>query len=145
MAEQTKSSTTPSKSKHPGGRPTKLTSKIVKLASSYIESAQAADELPTIEGLAIYIGITRSTLYEWRKIDGAENKIAAKLSDILDDVDTHQAHQLINGSLRGFLNPTISKMMLSKHGYVEKNEVDNSHKGEVVFTNDVPRPKRGDA
>jgi hypothetical protein len=73
----------------------------------------AKDEaIPTIEGLAVYLSISRDSLYA-----------NDAFSDILEAVRTLQAKHLITGSLRNELNPAISKMMLSaKHGYVEKSE-----------------------
>ena len=37
-----------------------------------------------------------------------------------------QEKTLVNGSLRGEMNPAISKMMLTKHGYSDKQEIDTN-------------------
>ncbi len=68
--------------------------------------------IPTIEGLALYIGISRSTLYLWRD----EQK---EFSDIIDELQEMQADRLLNNGLSGDYNPTIAKVLLTKHGYRE--------------------------
>lgn len=104
------------------GRPAKLTDEIVERAWQYIsDSVQAFEEgngqLITKERLALKIGITRETLYKWAESND-------DFSDILATLDTIQADTLIQNGLTNKYNPTIAKMMLSKHGYVEKSESD---------------------
>lgn len=132
--------------KNLGGRPTKLTDDLVNKALEYIVQAvdtiQATDNgkvipkvnLPTIEGLSNYLNVNRDTLYEWEKED-------ERFSDILTRVRNNQAERLINNGLAGTYNPVISKLLLSKHGYVERSEQDTTHHGDVTFINDIPRPK----
>jgi hypothetical protein len=133
--------------KHAGGRPTKLTDEILSKAYEYIDQAVDSHEvvgenrptvvwhvkLPSIEGLANYIDISKETLYQWEK----EN---VGFSDVLTRVRNLQAERLINNSLAGNYNPMISRLLLTKHGYVEKSEQDLNHSGDVTFTNGVPRP-----
>lgn len=120
-------------------RPTKLTPELVKQAQDYVARTKnigVHELLPTIEGLALELGINRDTIYEWEK-DNTE------FSDIVNDLRAAQGQKLIQNSLIGRYNPTIAKLILSgKHGYVEKSEVDNNIKGDVTFVNDVPRPKQ---
>lgn len=137
-----------SKTKPKMGRPTKLTPHIIKKAWSYLDAAKDNHEivgenrptviwnvnLPTIEGLANFLDISRDTLYQWEK----ENQ---DFSDILTRVKSNQAERLINNALAGNYNPMISKLLLSKHGYIEKQEQDVNLNGQVQFVNDVPRPK----
>lgn len=126
--------------KHTGGRPTKLTSELIELASTYVaetESVGIATLLPTIEGLALALHISRDTIYEWEKED-------VRFSDIVNNLRVAQGQKLIQNSLVGRYNPTIAKLILSgKHGYVEKTEIDQNLSGNVSFVNDVPRPKNG--
>lgn len=91
-------------------------------------------KIPTKGGLARYLGVSRDTLYEWAKIH-------PDFSDIMEYLGSEQEDRLINNGLSGAYNPTIAKLLLAKHGYVEKQEVDNTLHGEVSFINDVPRPK----
>lgn len=69
-------------------------------------------KLPSIEGLAYFLGVHRDTLYEWEK----EYPI---FSDILNRLRSKQADELINKGLSGDYNPTIVKVLLTKHGYRE--------------------------
>lgn len=128
------------------GRPTKLTPELVDRAWEYIEQAQDSIQtvgeklvlkvnIPTIEGLANYLDTSRETLYQWEK----ENK---DFSDILTRVRNNQAERLVNNGLAGTYNQVITKLMLSKHGYVEKSEQDTTHHGDVTFINDIPRPQK---
>lgn len=116
------------------GRPTKLTDEIVQKALDYVfvnkedeGAGWTADGsvIPTIEGLAIYLQINRDTLYDWAEKNN-------DFSDILDEVKKQQASMLINLGLSGKYNSTITKLMLSKHGYTEKTEVDQNIKAEIT-------------
>lgn len=134
------------KAKHPGGRPTEYDSSIVKDVLAYIESRQDTTDvlgdnkpvvvqnvnLPTIEGLALFLGIHKDTIYEWEKIH-------KEFSDVITRVRNAQAERLINKGLSGAYNPQIAKVLLTKHGYVDKQEVDNTLHGDVQFINDIPR------
>lgn len=97
-------------------RPTILNKKLVDLADSYIEVTE--DKIPTAAGLSLFIGISRSTLYEWVKVK--DNKLNVRLSDIFDDIQATQENKLINNGLSGDFNSTITKLMLTKHGYSDK-------------------------
>jgi hypothetical protein len=135
--------------KNVGGRPTKLTPELMVKANQYLASCTDSSELvgdnrptviwkvklPTIEGLANYLDVSRDILYDWEKDNEG-------FSYILTRVRNEQAERLINNSLAGNYNPVISKLLLSKHGYIEKSEQDLNHSGEVTFTNDLPRPKK---
>lgn len=98
------------------GRPTKLTPELIKSAQEYLETYTTV--VPTIEGLALHLNISRETLYDW----DATNK-DADFSDIISKLKAKQASELIDGTLRGKYNATIAKLILSgRHNYVEKRE-----------------------
>lgn len=141
------------------GRPTKLTKEIVEQAQKYLDSTSSVAVqalLPTIEGLALELHISRDTVYEWEKVPLAKTsnepnaiehnqtiELHQQFSDIVSDLRAAQGQKLIQNSLLGRYNATIAKLILSgKHNYVEKSEVDNNIKGDVTFVNDVPRPKQ---
>lgn len=73
--------------------------------------------IPTIEGLAIHLKINRDTVYAWKKT-------FAEFSDIVEELLANQANRLLNKGLSGDYNPTIAKLMASKHGYIERSAVD---------------------
>ena len=126
------------------GRPIEYTDDIVEKAKQYLdecvdeieeyhktrgEKSDSYDrlvrgKLPTIEGLAVYLDIARDTIYEWEKSkDENGKKKYPAFSDILSKLREKQADALINNGLSGDYNPVISKLLLAKHGYVDKQEI----------------------
>lgn len=82
-------------------------------------------KMPTMEGLALYLGIHRDTLYDWAKK-------YPQFSDVLEHLRAKQADRLINNGLSGDYNPTIAKVLLTKHGYTDKQEIDHTTQGEKI-------------
>lgn len=100
------------------GRPTKYSEELLEAARSYLDNYEAAgDVVPTVVGLACELGIAKSTCYDW-----AAQEDKAEFSDILTRIENTQERLLLSGSLKGEMEKIISKMMLSKHGWVEKSE-----------------------
>lgn len=92
-------------------------------------------KIPTIEGLAVYLDVSRDTIYEWEK----EHEV---FSDILEKLRAKQASALICNGLSGTYNPTIAKVLLTKHGYREG--IDQTSNGKdlptpIISLNGVPR------
>lgn len=107
-----------------GGRPTKYTPELMNEAWSYLENyKEEGDLVPTVVGLALDIGISEDTAYEW-----AKHEDKAEFSELLTRIKNTQQRGLVNGGLGGTLNPAITKMMMTKHGYSDKQEVDMSSK-----------------
>tara|TARA_R110000868_G_scaffold407688_1_gene689373 strand:- start:560 stop:994 length:435 start_codon:yes stop_codon:yes gene_type:complete len=73
-------------------------------------------KLPSIEGLALYLGIHKDTIYDWCKK-------YPNFSDVIDQLRAKQAQTLINKGLSGDYNSTIAKVLLTKHGYREGMDV----------------------
>lgn len=138
--------------KHPGGRPTEYSKEILQKTIQYLQEAVDKPEkelvglsvkgtelyktkfrvnLPTIEGLAYYLKINRDTIYEW-------SKLHQEFSDIIEDLKSKQAQELISKGLSGDYNPTIAKVLLTKHGYREGTDVTTNNK-------DLPTPIYGGA
>ena len=98
------------------GRPTKLTPEIVEKAKQYLDGGYEDDELvPTIAGLSLYIDISRVTVYEWAKDNPEFTYIVEKLMG-------GQEKGLLKGALGGDYNASIAKLMLTKHGYSDRQE-----------------------
>ena len=110
-----------------GGRPTEYSPATLKKAKEYLATCEDEElergsdirplykirvKLPTIEGLAVYLGVSRDTIYEWENVH-------EEFSDILASLRAEQADKLINNGLSGDYNPTIAKVLLTKHGYRE--------------------------
>lgn len=126
-------------------RPTKYSDEICRKAKLYVEGgySDCGDAVPQIAGLAFELGISRDTVYEWcREEDKRE------FSDIVANCMSAQERKLVNGALLGDLNPTISKLLLAKHGHSERvqNEISNPEgqsfktdgKWTVEFVNATP-------
>lgn len=103
------------------GRPTKVTPELIQQAWDYVKTTGefSYQLVPTIEGLSIAMNISRETIYAWEKDD-----VNAEFSDIVKKLRSLQAEKLLQNALLGRYNPMIAKLMLSKHGYVEKTETD---------------------
>ncbi|MGJ8524329.1 hypothetical protein LMG33818_000037 [Halomonadaceae bacterium LMG 33818] len=104
------------------GRPTKVDAPMrVSTAKKYLEGGyeDQNDAVPSAAGLACYLGVRRSTVYKW----GEEDEV---FSDILDKIQATQERMLLSGGLTNAMNATIVKLMLGKHGYSDKSEVDNT-------------------
>jgi len=124
--------------KKKGGRPTKYSKKILQKTQEYINSCEDQErqivkqsnaekgyemydtklvvKLPTIEGLAVHLRINRDTIYTWCQ----DHK---EFSDIIEELKAKQADRLLNNGLSGDYNPTIAKVLLTKHGYIERKEL----------------------
>ena len=113
--------------KRPVGRPCELTHEVIEKAWAYLKGGyqQQGNAVPSVAGLAFALGKSRNALYDWAKQNNEFN-------DILEGIATAQEMLLIDGGLRSDLNPTITKMMLTKHGYSDKMETDVTSKGEAV-------------
>jgi hypothetical protein len=101
------------------GRPTDYTPKLLKAAWDYVENHED-DLVPSVAGLCDRININRSTAYEWAKDKDKE------FSNILEAVSRKQEQKLLKNGLDGTFNPTITKLMLTKHGYSDKQETEIS-------------------
>lgn len=93
-------------------------------------------QLPTIEGFAYFLGVTRKTLYNWAdaKIEVAKDKweIAhPEVEEALDTIKQEQLQRLIDEGLGGNYNPAITKLLLS-HNHQIKEETISEVKSEVT-------------
>jgi hypothetical protein len=109
-----------------GGRPTEYSPDMLDRSRNYLVAAQdeviAKDiihvNLPSVAGLALFLGVARNTIYEWAKTN-------AEFQDILEQILATQEKRLIERSLGDQYNSTIAKLMLTKHGYSDKQEIDH--------------------
>lgn len=99
--------------KNKGGRPTKYKSDYCDL-TSYLESCKASDDLPSICGYAVYLGVAESTIQLWGKKHKGFSVSLGKLLSI-------SKQTLINKGLKSKYNSTIAKLILSSdHGMRER-------------------------
>lgn len=104
-----------------GGRPTKLDNDIQVLAEMYSAGIweDSGDVVPSVEGLAIYLKVSRSTVKLWASQDD-------RFSATVEEIKSIQARKLINMGLSGEFNPSITKLLLNNHGYTEKTETQST-------------------
>lgn len=114
----------------PAGRPTILDEAMLDKARAYIKDVGDYSNplLPSIEGLAYRLDVARDTMYAWEK----DNK---EFSYILEKLRQVQATKLIDKGLNSQYNSTIAKLILSKHGYVEKQETESKEEITHKFEN----------
>lgn len=105
------------------GRPTEYSEKVLKKAKEYRDNLPENEVVHSVEGLSDYLKLARSTLYKWRDEEGKE-----EFSDIFDEILAKQAKTLVNKGLEGKFAPTITKVMLTKHGYVDKQDITSADK-----------------
>lgn len=125
------------------GRPTEYNDEILKKSQEYIKSRKDDGKevkLPTLEGLALYLDVSRKSLYNW----------AEKHSEFLHTlgiIERKQKEKLIAKGLSGDYNSTIAKLMLSSnHGMKERTENENTGEVKITITNygdkeDKPTPQ----
>lgn len=102
------------------GRPSKYEPALIEKVAQYIQQSLKKgnqEELPTMEGLAIYFGVVVNTLKNWAKENPEFLTALSKLHD-------YQKRELINRGLLGTYNPTITKLILSSnHGLREGMDI----------------------
>ena len=105
--------------KHAGGRPSKYTPELLRKAGKYLRTLERRDELlPTIEGLSVYLDISRERIYQWIAHDDKK-----QFRDIYRRIMAAQGLSLVQNGLNGSYNSPIAKLILSKHGYVDNQGV----------------------
>jgi hypothetical protein len=128
--------------KHAGGRPPKYTPELLEKAREYLDTCIDIQEdkengiskrvnLPSKAGLALYIKVSRDTLYDWA------NQYE-EFSNIMEELGAKQELALLNNGLSGAYNQTITKVILTKHGYREGIDQTTNDK-------DLPTPILGNA
>ena len=101
------------------GRPSELAECLVKAKEYLLGGFKDVEEVvPSIAGLACYLGKARSRVYEYGKLN-------EEFKDTLEAIQSLQESLLVNKGLTGDFNATITKLMLSNHGYSEKQEIDH--------------------
>lgn len=109
--------------KNKGGRPTKFKPEIIAKANEYLQEAIPQNmKIPTVEGLALKLGVNRDTLYEWA------DKYP-EFSDTLETLKMRQKEYLIEIGIFGGkeINATIVQLLLRvNHGMVETSKFEGS-------------------
>ena len=106
----------------PAGRPTSYSETMLARAQEYVKGgfAEQEDLMPSVVGLAKWLGVARQTLYNW-------SDEHPEFLDTLDQLEDEQERTLFNKGLDGTFNSTITKLALGNHGYSDKT--DNTVRG----------------
>lgn len=105
---------------NPVGRPTKYNAELQAKADEYIFNWQElGDVIPSRVGLCCYLGIDKTTSYDWERI-------YPEFSNTLRNIDTMQERIAVNGGMKGEFNSVITKLVLANHGYSDKQAVDHT-------------------
>lgn len=123
---------------HAGGRPTEYSQEILDKAKDYRDNLPEDEVVHSIEGLALHINLNRSTIYDWRS---QEDKL--EFSNIVEAILEKQGKALVNKGLRGVFNSSISKVMLTKHGYREGQDITTNER-DITFAPGVVEKRADD-
>tara|TARA_R110000851_G_scaffold3161_1_gene12884 strand:- start:1705 stop:2151 length:447 start_codon:yes stop_codon:yes gene_type:complete len=114
-------------------RPTSYDKALVEKAEAYLkefelkqserEGTTSEEVIPTIVGLCRYIERGKTTVYNW--IAETKDKEKDTFRDICSGIAELQEIKLVTGGLVGGWNPQVTKMILTKHGYSDKQEIDH--------------------
>ena len=116
------------------GRPTEYKDEYVDKVDVYLtmcedtvtEQGKLKVSLPTTDGFARFLGVARSSLYEWEKQH-------QEFSDALEKVRVEQKERLLNMGLSNDYNSTIAKLILSSnHGMSDSTKTDITSNGDTV-------------
>lgn len=111
------------------GRPEEYTDDLPNKVVAYCNECLENKKLPTTAGLAVYIGISRSTLFEWRDKH-------THFSDSVEGMLAFQEDDVWQKALKGEYNSVIAKLLLNNHGYSDKVQTDNLNKNVEVDPED---------
>jgi len=103
-----------------GGRPTAYSEEVLEKAQDYVNDFVPTNEeaLPTVAGLALHLKVNKKTISNWAKDTDKPEFLL-----LFDDLMQRQEMMLISGGLKSTYNPTITKLILTNHGYTDKAEV----------------------
>jgi hypothetical protein len=114
---------------NPVGRPSDYTPEVINKINEYLEFAIPENqELPTVEGIALKLGINRDTVYEWAKVH-------PEFSDTLEELKLRQKEILIEIGIFGGkeINATIVQLLLKvNHDMIETNKTDITSGGKPI-------------
>jgi hypothetical protein len=115
--------------KHAGGRPSEYTPEVIEQINEYMEEAIPQNmKIPTVEGIALKLGINRDTLYEWAKVhpefSDTLSKLKMKQKEILQEIGIFGGKEI---------NATIVALLLKvNHDMIETTKTDITSGGKPI-------------
>lgn len=110
------------------GRPTEYTPEVLEKAQELLSEALAARDdhekvvtPPNMAQLAGRLGVSRKTIYNWANSHEEFLHIVEQILAIQEDM-------LLDRGLVGQYNASIAKLMLTKHGYTDKQDITSDGK-----------------
>lgn len=101
---------------------------MVAKAQEYIDTWESSDDpVPMLCGLAVHCGICTATVSVWQ--GNPENEAFAK---VCARVKSEQERVLLQKGLTRQHDNSITKLMLMRHGYSDRQEIDHTTKGESI-------------
>jgi len=115
----------------PGGRPSLYTSELLDKAREYLTAWEEDKDqvIPSIAGLALHIGVCRDTCHAW-----AKDEEKTEFSDIYRELMAKQELTLSNKGLSNEFSGMITKLMLTKHGLSDKQEISGPDGGPIALS-----------
>ena len=108
--------------KIPFGRPSKYDKSTLEKTALYITDYEKYDDvIPSIAGLALVLGVARETIHAWAKDDDKKD-----FSHMLKQLAAKQEQMALKMGITGAWNSTIVKLVLAKHGYSDRAEIDHT-------------------
>lgn len=103
----------------PGGRPTEYNQEIIDKAWDYVNGGWESEGgvIPSLVGMCRVLNRGKSTIYDWAKDPNKE------FSDIVEALNELQEEILARNGLTGDFNSSITKLLMSKHGYSDRQEI----------------------
>ncbi len=124
------------------GRPTSCTDEVIQKARDYLVDFSTIHEhpFPSIVGMCRVIERARSTVYDWAEDENNE------FSDILEQCNELQEMTLLHKGITNEFNSNITKLVLGKHGYHDKQDqvITGKAGGPVFVFNPVGRDHESD-
>ena len=110
------------------GRPSLLDEEMLQRAKDYMLGGfkDIENVVPSAAGLACYLGVSKKTIFNWANVseDDENNPLGVEFLHTLNAIQDKQEMMLINGGLSQVFSGTITKLMLTNHGYSDKVQTD---------------------
>ncbi len=90
---------------------------------AYINGGYLEDEVvPTSDGLAIAMDVSRMTPYNWKEMDS--NQFKNEIAYIMDRVQALQGKMIVSGGLSGQFHPAFAGKLVGNHGFNQSSTID---------------------